>query len=266
MKYLISLFFLLSSMGVNANLLISPTRINFNDRDRIQEVILINTGSQERIYRIGWSEKKALEEGGYAKLEESDTSVSPLRPYIRFSPRQVKLQAGERQIIKLQLRKKTGMESAEYRSHLAFTVLPPEEPISSTDDDPVDGIRMKVNMFLSYSIPVLYHPSTPDVAVSITQHSISLRNDQSADLNLVLARSGNNSAYGRLEVYAEIDGEQKRIGLANNVAVYQELTNVKTQVRLPDFRKYANLSKINIKFIGEKEYAGRTFTDKTVTL
>ena len=266
MKYLLCFTFLLFSVCVNANLLISPTRVNFNDRDRIQEVILVNTGSQERTYRIGWVEKKAKETGGYEDIELSDETVSGVSPYIRFSPRQVKLQSGERQVVKLQLRKKANMNELEYRSHLAFTVLPPKDNNASANTEPADGMRMLVNMYLSYSIPVLYHPVKPEASVTIIEHSLKKRTDDSADIQLMLARKGQNSAYGRIEVYANVEGIETRIGLLNNVAVYKELNSLVTSVRIPNYKNYANIQEVKIKYIGEKEFAGHTHIEKTVRL
>lgn len=264
MKYLIGIIILFTSICTQANLLISPTRINFDDRDRIQEVTLINTTTKERVYRIQWSEKKAKFEGGYEELLENDNSVDRLSPYVRLSPRQVRLKPGEKQVIKLQLRKKADMLSDEYRSHLQFVAVPPES--ENVDSDDVEGMRMMINMYVSYSIPVLYHPEQPIASVKIDDYKILPREDEGANLQLLLSRSQNNSSYGRIEVYADINGKTTRVGLANNVAVFRELDSALVNVRIPKFKTYENLNQVTIRYIGEKEYYGQTLAERTVSI
>ena len=54
-------------LGKNAyaNLLISPTRISFDERQRTAKVTVINTGNEYQTYRVLWSEKQAQPSGGY---------------------------------------------------------------------------------------------------------------------------------------------------------------------------------------------------------
>ena len=53
---------------VKADLLISPTRVVFDERARSKQIVLINSGSKTMTYRLGWDQKKALTSGGYADL------------------------------------------------------------------------------------------------------------------------------------------------------------------------------------------------------
>ncbi|MGB3725132.1 MAG: fimbria/pilus periplasmic chaperone [Glaciecola sp.] len=265
MKYIIGFICVIFALGTKANLLISPTRLNFDSKDRVQEVMLVNTTSKERTYRIEWSEKKALALGGYEELAEDDDSVARLSPYMRFSPRQVRLAPGERQTIKIQLRRKADMQELEYRSHLKFVALPPEDELPPEDSN-VDGMRMSLDMLLSYSIPVVYHPVEPLTSVSIDDFALSTRADDAIDLYLQLTRRKTNSAYGRIEVYTKVDGKQKRIGLLNNVAIFKELDNAQKSVLIPNYRQYGELDELTIKYIGEKEYKGQTLAERTVRL
>ncbi|WP_371192760.1 molecular chaperone [Glaciecola sp. SC05] len=262
MKYFVILFILLIPFTSFANLMISPTRINFDNRDRMQEVMIINSGNEERVYRIGWAEYRAKEVGGYIELESPDPNIPALSPHMRISPRQVRLAPGERQTIKLQLRKQADMPESEYRSHLLFTVLPPEN--TTTNQSDAEGIRMQINMFISYSIPVLYHPEIRDVDAQLKFHELSTRADESADLKIWIARKGDQSAFGRLEVFSVDDNKQ--IGIANNISVFRELTEAQHSVRLPNFSQYSGVEKVRLKYIGEKEHAGKTFIDEVIAL
>lgn len=262
MKYITALFILMMSFTSFANLMISPTRINFDSRDRIQEVMIINSGNEQRVYRIGWAEYRAKEMGGYIELETPDPNIPALSPHMRISPRQVRLAPGERQTIKLQLRKQAEMPEDEYRSHLLFTVLPPENSSGAQND--AEGIRMQINMFISYSIPVLFHPEPPNVDAKLKYFEFSERIDESADLKLWLARSGDHSAFGRLEIY-RVDND-KQIGVANNISVFRELVEAQHNVRLPNFAQLGDIKQVRVKYIGEKEHSGKTFIDEVISL
>ena len=264
MKYIVVLITILFTFAANANLLISPTRISYDNRDRVHEVILINTTTEARTYRVSWSEKKIGADGRYEELAEGDKAVSKLSPYVRFSPRQVRLESGERQTIKLQLRKQANMNDSEYRSHLLFTAMPLESKTDS-DDEITDGMRMQLNMLVSYSIPVLYHPKKPNVKITIEGQNLVPRNDNGADLNVRMSRSGDNSAFGRIEIYASVDGVDKRIGLANNISVFREVSVKEQAVRIPNFKDYEQIENVRIKYVGEKEYAGQTLAERVVS-
>ncbi|MGQ8367402.1 fimbrial biogenesis chaperone [Glaciecola sp. 1036] len=261
MRIVIFLSILLFCQNIFANLLISPTRVNFDNRERMKEVILINTTTKARVYRIEWGEYLALEEGGYKEFEEPIAEVSALSPYVRMTPRQVRLGPGERQTIKLQLRKKGSMTDSEYRSHLKFIALPPED--ETIPEDTSEGMKMKINMLVSYSIPVVYQPKKLHVEASVVEYSIDRRNDGGADLKLTLAKRGEQSAYGRLEIYTK-DGQ--RVGLANNISIFKELDRAKTTVRIPEYAQYANQSEFVLKYIGEKEHSGTVFIDQKLRM
>jgi hypothetical protein len=258
------------SLGVTqayANLLISPTRINFDSRDRIQEVILINSGSETRTYRLSWIESLATTEGGYQDSDINDPALDPLSPFIRFSPRQVTLAPGERQIIKLQLRRKPDMSESEYRSHLLFTVLPPDVDTGSVLPQTQEGASFKLNLLMNYSIPVLYHPALGNVAVDASFEGINRLNDNSADFKFRLDRTGDVSAFGRIELFSMVDGQRQQIGLANNISVFKELDHRMVSVRVPNFSKFKDkLTELEIRYVGEKEHLGQTFIQKVLQL
>ncbi|MFW8120996.1 hypothetical protein, partial [Klebsiella pneumoniae] len=57
--------FIFLSHNALADLLISPTRISFDERQRTAKVTVINTSKE---YRVIWSEKQSTATGGYITL------------------------------------------------------------------------------------------------------------------------------------------------------------------------------------------------------
>ncbi|NQY75279.1 MAG: hypothetical protein HRT90_11070, partial [Candidatus Margulisbacteria bacterium] len=127
---IISTFIIFWSFSIFANstggLVVTPTRIVFEDRDRIKEVYLINQDTQTMRYRINFINLSMQEDGSYQKVSKDgveEQGIYPVGPHIRYSPRQVTLGPGEQQIVRLMARR-YGMKTGEYRSHLFVTPIP----------------------------------------------------------------------------------------------------------------------------------------------
>ncbi|MEI8618096.1 fimbria/pilus periplasmic chaperone [Pseudoalteromonas sp. B193] len=145
-------------LGKNAyaNLLISPTRISFDERQRTAKVTVINTGMNiKHIVFYGVRSKRNLAVATYSCRATSES----LSSMARLSPKQMRLAPGEKQTVKIAIRKPKGLASGEYRSHLLFQALPGENTNKTSS--------IKVNMIMSYSIPILLRKDMkqPEVAI-----------------------------------------------------------------------------------------------------
>ena len=239
--------------------MISPTRIAFGERERIKEVQLINTSTQRRTYRVEFVEQKASVDGGYIKLTDNEKSSFDIAsPFIRFSPRQVSLESGQRQSIKLLVRRKSGMNAPEYRSHLKFTVLPKADEIESAQE----GMSLKLDVFLSYTIPVFLRNSMeePSVALNILEKRV-LKNGRSM-LDVSITKRSKQSVAGRLVAYQlDDEGKQVEVGILNGVNIFHELNERKLSIELQENKYMANKA-LKIKFLGIQEYVGKTLAER----
>jgi fimbrial chaperone protein len=253
---------------VQANLLVTPKRIVFDERDRTHQVVLINASNQTRSYRLEWVEQQQIDGGAYRLLKEEEAQGrKKASDIMRFSPRQVRLGPGERQIVKILARRSAKMAPGEYRSHLLFSALPPE---SETSDEPVDGMSMKLNVLVSYSIPVMLNVNykTPQISVSDVQVNEQPEKDNKfANIIVVLNKTGNYSTYGKVKAYFKADNQDsfKEVGLLNGVSIFSE-TNVYnanlTWLEAPEARR----GELKIRYEGDAEFSGTTFTEKVVSI
>ena len=239
-RLLCGLFFVLFSQYATANLLISPTRVSFDERQRSAKVTVINSSDEYRTYRVVWSEKLALPAGGYQTL--SEPVARSLSPMTRLSPKQIRLAPGERQTAK-----------GEYRSHLLFQALPNE--VKSTKP----GI--KVNMIMSFSIPVVYReqgeqPNVKIRDVKLVEDSINKK----LSLAVKLTESQGFSSYGRLSAYAtNTAGKQEKIAEIGNLSLYPEVNETTAYLALFTDKKLPKKGPIEIKYEGADEYEGIVF-------
>ena len=75
-----------------------------------------------------------MNENGIYKTIEGPAEkfgVNAIENYIRYSPRQVRLNPNEKQTIRLMMRRSNSMKEGEYRSHLMFSPIPDPDSTES---------------------------------------------------------------------------------------------------------------------------------------
>jgi fimbrial chaperone protein len=259
---------LLSSMtqGVWANLLINPTRVQFNPGDRTADVTLINISQVTTTYRLEWAEKKPKPEGGYTDLTAAEAANLPIASsMIRYSPKQVTLKPGERQTVKLAIRRPQGLAPGEYRSHLSFKALPPKTAEEGLN---TNAASLSVNIVLNFAIPVVIQQGAPDYQLSVDAASInykSAKKDGSVDLRL--SRSGLQSVIGHLNAYwTPTGGKERLIAKQGDYNFWPELKSAKTSLTWVGADFAVTDGKLRIVYEGTKDFRGKVFFDKTFSI
>ena len=252
--FVILLFITSNFFCVQAELLISPTRVSFNERDRAQELVLINTGNKKTTYRLEWQQKKALSDEAADFLTASKM--------LRFSPKQVSLNPGERQIIKLALRKPKGLKVGEYRSHLLFRALPAAREVESN----VGEMSMKLNVHLSYSLPITVRQGKIDSKAVFADYTFHYNSSQRmGTLGVELNKSGRHASFGNILAYwAPKSGESKKlIARLNAYSIYPELTESQTNLIWLNEKFEPEDGELTFVYEGTGEYRGTVFDSKT---
>ena len=250
-RLLCGLLFVFFSQYATANLLISPTRVSFDERQRSAKVTVINSSEEYRTYRVVWSEKLALPGGGYQTLSEPVTTS--LSPMARLSPKQIRLAPGERQTIKIAIRKPKDLAKGEYRSHLLFQALPNEDKAAKAG--------LKVNMILSFSIPVVYReqgelPKVTFQTAEIVEDSVNKK----PKIAVKLTEQQGFSSYGRLSAYVTNSaGKQEKIAEIGNLSLYPEIEQATVLLDLFSGKQMPKQGNIELKYQGADEYEGVDF-------
>jgi hypothetical protein len=216
-------------------LMVTPTRIVFEGNERTKQVNLINNGSESGRFRVSFVRREMTEDG---KFEDVPQGVPGMYSdeIIRFSPRQVTLEPGQSQTVRLMLRKKPGMSDGEYRSHMLFQTLP--DPVA-TDVSNITGesnvLSVSLVPVIGITIPVIVRQGEINATVSLSDFEIQQENTVRAAsiLSLKINRQGNGSAYGDIRVYFKPkDGSSVVIGQINGIAVYTPLDSRNVSIKL----------------------------------
>ncbi|WP_204144943.1 molecular chaperone [Marinomonas ostreistagni] len=237
------------SLNSYADLLISPVRVVLDERDRSASVTLINSGQETRSYRVSWSKKIALPQGGYRDLTpEEDAQYAGLERMVRISPKQVTLAPKQRQTIKLLVRNPGNLAEGEYRSHLTFTALPAQERQQNAP------AAFNINVLMNYTMPVLYRKGTVRVAPSIENLSLVTKQELGKTfIKVDLAHQDRYSTSGRLIAYWTPEGgEQRQVALINGYNFYPELRTAQVHLAWPDFALEPGL--LEVRYEGQNEF------------
>lgn len=258
---IILLAFVLLGQTAQANLLVSPTRLAFEGKDRVKDLVLINVSDKPRSYRIEWQENRTNERGKYIAIAQDDLTFASSE-FIRYSPRQVSLQPGERQVIKLMLRRKGNMTLAEYRSHLKVTALPPEtseaEKKLKTEKS---GIGFKIDVLTSYTLPVIVRTKPADARVTIDSVSINVDQSNQASFEIDLRKRGDSSVSGELNIFLTPDGmQEQRVGILRGVNIFHENPRRLSNVRWLDYTGPIT-GTLRVEYIGGDEFTGKVLAN-----
>ena len=234
------LFFLLTTPAAWADLSIFPTRIVLEKNQRSAQVELMNNGTEPVSYRINLVNRRMGENGELMEIDQAIDGELFAEPLLRFSPRQVQIQPGSSQIVRILVRKPSDLLVGEYRSHLQFDRLPQAGGASSIESSQkTDGqeIGVVITALVGASIPVILRHG--DTAVSVSLSNLKMASNGTGDatppapeLMFTMNRSGTRSVYGDLVVtFTARNGATVELAKMGGVAVY--VPNAFRRVRLP---------------------------------
>jgi P pilus assembly chaperone PapD len=219
-----------------ADLMLYPTRVVFEKNQRATQVDLINNGSEPATYRISLVNQRMGEDGQFLEV---DTTPLPGELFatdmVQFSPRQVTLQPGTSQTVRVMVRKPADLAAGEYRSHLHFEKVPAARGATSVEAGKDKEIGIVLTALVGASIPVIVRHEVAPASVSLS-HLDLVKNGAAPLLALQFDRTGNSSVYGDLAVaFTPQGGAEQVIGRAAGIAVYNPnpLRRAKMGLQLP---------------------------------
>ncbi|MCC6072269.1 molecular chaperone [Massilia sp. GCM10020059] len=222
-RLLLPCLFALAAQSAHAELMLHPTRIVFDKNDRAAQVELINNSREAATYRITLVNRRMTEDGRFEPVAAPVAGELFADPMLRYSPRQVTLQPGTAQTVRLMLRKPAVLAEGEYRSHLHFEKLPAAAGSTSIEAHGKPGdIGVKLNALVGASMPVIVRHGAVQGTVSLSQLALHKAEAGRAPmLALQFDRLGNGSVYGDVQVtFTPQGGAPQVLATAGGIAVY----------------------------------------------
>jgi hypothetical protein len=235
------LLFLWGHQSALAGLMLYPTRVVLESKDRSAQVELINNGNQPEPYRIGIFNRRMTETGEIVAADKPQAGELFADDLLRYSPRQVTLQPGKAQTVRIMVRKPAGLAAGEYRSHLQFDRVADAAGAANLENlaKPTEGeISIVLQALVGASIPVIVRHGETRVTTTLTD--LTLESDPGKDkalfLSFTLKRDGTRSVYGDLvATFTPVGAGPLEVAKVTGVAVYvpNALRKSKLPIKLP---------------------------------
>ncbi|WP_447758249.1 fimbrial biogenesis chaperone [Sphingopyxis fribergensis] len=243
------------------DLLVAPTRVILSG-SRGTEVVLNNIGAEPATYRISLEIKRMTAEGGLDEIAEDKVNMAERTALdmIAFSPRRVTLPPNQPQVVRVGVRVPEGTPPGEYRAHMLFRAVP--DAVAAVSADPAkpagEGVSIALTPIYGITIPVIVRVGDLGAEASIGEAWVSETQDGPA-FNFDLARTGNRSVYGDIEVTRP--GAPEPLLVARGIAVYPEVGARKVSLRVPGELAAKLKGPVRIRYTEDREIGGGTIDE-----
>ncbi|WP_404295773.1 molecular chaperone [Halomonas sp.] len=267
---LCALLLVLPASQALAQLMIYPTRVVLEGNQRSAQLELINNGTETATYRISLVNRRMSDTGEFSDITAPLPGEQFADALLQYSPRQVTLEPGAGQAVRIMVRKPGDLATGEYRSHLLFAQQPDTSGRSSIESGAAaDGeIGVQLTALVGASVPVIVRHGATDANVALTQLELQRASSGAPLLALQMQRTGTQSAYGDLTVsFTPRSGAEQVIGRANGVAVYtpNPLRNARIALQPPSGLTLGN-GTLRVTYREQAEDGGALLAEATLSL
>lgn len=214
-----------------AELLVAPTRVVLTPEARSTELVLVNKGTETAAFRINIENRRMREDGSLEDAGEARPGEQFADDKLRYSPRQLVLEPGARQVVRIMASAPGELAPGEYRSHLRLMSAPVSAGTTQIAGDPAadNSLSIELVAIRSITIPVILRVGALDAGV--TMDAAAMAKDAPDQLVVRLNRSGTRSTYG--DISLTVAGEKAPAWLVRGVAIYTPNTSRDVIVPLP---------------------------------
>lgn len=216
-------------MPAAAELLVAPTRVVLTPDTRSSELVLVNKGTETAAFRIAIENRRMRADGSLEEAATPQTDEAFADDKLRYSPRQLVLEPGARQVVRIMASAPGALAPGEYRSHLRLMSAPVSAGTTQLAGEAGSDNSLSIELVAvrSITIPIILRVGTLDA--SVTMDTAALAAEAPEQLVVHLTRSGTRSTYG--DISLTVEGEKAPAWLVRGVAIYTP--NTERDVILP---------------------------------
>lgn len=216
------------AQGGFGDITVTPTRVVLEGRARSGTISLVNTGAQKAVYRITIVNMRMTDNGAFEEIAEGKALPGEqfAEKLFRYAPRQVTLEPGGTQVIRIAARKPAGLAPGEYRSHLLIRAVPQAGTGRSIEQKPGDGLEISLAVIPGVALPVIIRHGEVSATASLSDFTFERApvsaSTNNPNLTFRLNRGGNKSIYGDLVAtyFAPDSDKGVQVSQVNQLAVY----------------------------------------------
>ncbi len=251
------------------DLAVAPTRVVLEGRDRSAQISLLNRGTVTATYRVSIVNMQMTEAGEYVRVETSGIDEGHADKLIRYAPRQVVLEPGKSQTVRVLLRKPPNLPDGEYRSHILFQAVPsPDAGRSVEMATNNEGLSIRLIVVPGITIPLIVRQGNLAANASLAIGRLSTANGAKGGptLSLQISRTGTRSLFGDIAaIYTAKNGKEYVVGEINQLAVYtpNRSRTINLNLRIPDAVKLDG-GQIRVEYRARPEDGGETLASARI--
>jgi len=231
-----------------AELMIAPTRVLLGGTTRTAELVLVNKGTETAAFRLALENRRMKRDGSLEAAPAAQPGELFAADKVRFSPRQVILEPGARQVVRVSADLPADLAPGEYRSHLRLMSAPTSAGRTVKEPTAGDDRSLSIELIAvrSITIPVIVRVGALESAVTVDGASLSGKPDDM--LVVKMERRGSRSTYGDLRL--TVEGEAAPAWIVLGVAIYTPNTERDVVLPLPkDVRQKIAGQKVRIDYV-----------------
>lgn len=219
------------AMPAAAELLVAPTRVVLTPETRASELVLVNKGTETAAFRIAIENRRMRADGSLEDAPSAAEGELFADDKLRYSPRQLVLEPGARQVVRIMASAPGALAPGEYRSHLRLMSAPVSAGTAAVAGEAAadNSLSIELVAIRSITIPVILRVGTLDA--SVTMEGAAMAADAADQLVVRLTRAGTRSTYGDISLTPE--GDRQPAWLVRGVAIYTPNTERDVIVPLP---------------------------------
>lgn len=221
MKKILFLLTFIFSLSSFANLLVYPTRLVLDQKDKVGKLTLKYNGTKRMKFKIKTVYYKQTDNGSLYLDNRDKKNLDDAHDLIRFSPRFVTLDPGQVQVVRIMAKRKKDLNRGEYRAHILFESMK-EKPSNLDKDKSNISTNLVINM--GVAVPVIYRYGVKSAQADILNAMVK-KDEHSNFLDITLNRKQEASTYSKIEIF-EKDSKEK-VAEYNGISTYLNKVNFK---------------------------------------
>ena len=218
---------------------VAPLRVMLTDTRTNEVISLTNRSSKQRSYKVTLQDQVMNGTGTVSLAEDFPYSAKRM---LRFMPRQVTLEPGQHQTIRVMVTPPDQLAEGEYHTHLIFDEV---MPVKKNEPGPDNGLKIELENNYSLGIPLIYRHGKVQGSIAVTGASIKTGKGSRPEFLVNMVRTGNGEGNGLLKV-VERGGNGESLTLPRNTHLYREVDKVQLSLPLRSTNKLT-LQELQIK-------------------
>lgn len=221
-RFLLALALLVSVAAPAWAVTVSPNALYIDHRTRSGTLTLVNTGTRaeeiEINFMFGYPRADSLGNVSVEVVAEAPLGEPSLVPFLRAFPRRLRLEPGQRQVVRIFVQAPADLPAGEYWGRVAITSRGGQAPIEQQQGE----IRLQVNVETVVITAVTYRNGSVNTGLDL-EGLTAQRSDSAVRVGMLMKRTGNAAYLGRLRLEL-VDARGTVVAETyEDVAVYRDI-------------------------------------------